>query len=151
VISSLDFLTSVISGVVIFSVLGQLKLEGGFDDISDVVKGGTGLAFIAYPDALSRLWLPQLWSVMFFFMLFLLGLDSEFALLETVLTVIYDGMPKTKKYKPLLVGSIAVCCFLLSLPCVSSSGSYVFQVNNTYKVLLDWFAQCFHTGYSSKY
>jgi hypothetical protein len=29
---------------------------------------------------------------MFFFMLFLLGLDSEFALLETVLTVFYDAV-----------------------------------------------------------
>ena len=132
VISSLDFVTSVISGVVIFTVLGTLKIEGGFDDISDVVKSGPGLAFIAYPEALSRLWVPQLWSVMFFFMLFLLGLDSEFALLETVLTVIYDGLPKTKKYKPIMVFIMCLSCFLLSLPCVTNSGTYVFQIMDDY-------------------
>ncbi len=32
-ISSLDFVTSVIAGIVIFSVLGELKLKLGFDDI----------------------------------------------------------------------------------------------------------------------
>ena len=132
IISSLDFLTSIISGVVIFTVLGQLKLEGGYEDISDVVQSSTGLAFIAYPNALSRLAVPQLWSVMFFFMLFLLGLDSEFALLETVLTAFYDGLPKTRKYKPALVFLMCVACFLLSLPCVSSSGAYVFQIMDDY-------------------
>lgn len=132
VISSLDFLTSIIAGVVIFSILGELKREAGLSDITEVVKGGTGLAFIAYPDALSRLPVPQLWSVLFFMMLFLLGLDSEFALLETVLTAFYDAMPKTKNYKPLLVFLICASCFLLSLPCVSVSGAYIFQIMDDY-------------------
>ena len=57
---------------------------------------GQGLAFISYPDALSTLPVPQLFTVMFFFMLFLLGIDSEFALLETVLTCIYDGVSEKK-------------------------------------------------------
>ena len=131
-ISSLDFATSIISGVVIFSILGQLKLEAGLDDIADVVKGGTGLAFIAYPDALSRLVVPQLWSVLFFIMLFLLGLDSEFVLLETVLTVFYDSFPKSKNYKPLLVFISCASCFLMSLPCVSNSGPFVFQIMDDY-------------------
>jgi solute carrier family 6 (neurotransmitter transporter, glycine) member 5/9 len=94
-ISSLDFLTSIIAGIVIFAILGQLKLEAGLEDIDQVIKGGQGLAFIAYPEALSRLPVPQLWAVMFFLMLFLLGLDSEFAQLETILTVFYDAFPKT--------------------------------------------------------
>ena len=59
----------------------------------------SGLAFIVYPEALSRLPLPWLWAVLFFFMLFFLGLDSEFALLETALTALYDGVPKLRNHK----------------------------------------------------
>ena len=68
--------------------------------VEHVAEGGQGLAFVAYPEALSQLpGLPWLWALLFFFMLFLLGLDSEFALLETALTAMYDGFPKIRKYK----------------------------------------------------
>ena len=61
------------------------------------------MAFVAYPEALSRLPIPALWSILFFIMLFFLGLDSEFALLETVLTAVYDGFPKLRNHKVLIL------------------------------------------------
>ena len=68
---------------------------------------------MAYPEAISLLPLPQLWAVIFFFMLFLLGLDSEFALLETLLTGIYDTFPATRRYKTIVCLATCVACFLM--------------------------------------
>jgi len=42
-----------------------------------VICTGPGLAFVAYPQALSLMPLSQLWTVLFFFMLFLLGIGSQ--------------------------------------------------------------------------
>jgi len=131
VISSLDFITSIIAGVVIFSILGALSKETGIP-LDEIVQGGQGLAFIAYPTALARLPVPQVWAIMFFFMLFLLGLDSEFALLETVLTAFYDGFPALKRFKPIMTFLLCMSCFLISLPCMSYSGAFVFQIMDEY-------------------
>lgn len=44
--------------------------------VSSVVTGGPSLAFITYPEAIGMLPFPQFWAIIFFMMLFFLGLDS---------------------------------------------------------------------------
>ena len=65
-------LTSVFAGFAIFSILGFLAGEMGVP-VDQAVKGGTGLAFIAYPDLVTRLPIGPLWAILFFAMLFTLG------------------------------------------------------------------------------
>lgn len=56
----MDTFTSLLGGVTIFAILGNLAHNLGTTDIASVVKSGSGLAFISYPDAISKIdWVPQ--------------------------------------------------------------------------------------------
>ncbi|XP_036596114.1 sodium- and chloride-dependent neutral and basic amino acid transporter B(0+) [Trichosurus vulpecula] len=117
-------LTSVFAGFAIFSILGHMAHISG-KEVSQVVKSGFDLAFIAYPEALSQLPVAPFWSILFFFMLLTLGLDSQFALIETIMTTIQDLFPQVMKR---LRGPITLgCCLillLLGLVCVTQAGIY---------------------------
>lgn len=50
----MDSCSSIIAGCITFGILGNLLHESGGSDIASVVKGGAGLAFISYPDAIAK-------------------------------------------------------------------------------------------------
>jgi len=131
IVSLVDFLTSLLASIVIFSTLGHSAHQLGVP-VETVAKGGQGLAFVAYPEALSHLPAPHFWSVIFFLMLFLLGLDSEFALFETVMVAIFDTFPRLRGQKIGVTSAMCFVCFLLGLPCITQSGQYVLDLMDTY-------------------
>lgn len=61
IVTSLDTFTSLLGGFTIFAILGNLAHNVGEPDISKVIKsGGSGLAFISYPEAISKFnFVPQ--------------------------------------------------------------------------------------------
>uniref|UniRef100_A0A8D3D679 Si:ch211-117c9.5 n=1 Tax=Scophthalmus maximus TaxID=52904 RepID=A0A8D3D679_SCOMX len=127
--------TSFFAGFVVFSVLGFMAKEQGVD-ISKVAESGPGLAFIAYPKAVTLMPLAPLWAALFFFMLLILGLDSQFVGVEGLITGIMDMLPPKS-----VLGSLrrevvaAVCCvicFIIDLSMVTEGGMYVFQLFDYY-------------------
>lgn len=54
IVTTLDTFTSLMAGMTIFAILGNLAHNLNVDDIRTVIKSGTGLAFISYPDAISK-------------------------------------------------------------------------------------------------
>ncbi|XP_078066463.1 sodium- and chloride-dependent neutral and basic amino acid transporter B(0+)-like [Mustelus asterias] len=116
--------TSVFAGFAIFSVLGHMahvqdKL------VPEVAKAGFGLAFIAYPEALAQLPVAPLWSILFFFMLVTLGLGSQFASIETIVTTLLDRFPNYLRSKRTFVtAGICLLFFFLGFACVTQAGIY---------------------------
>ncbi|KAM3621422.1 uncharacterized protein V6R79_010956 [Siganus canaliculatus] len=120
--------TSVLAGFAIFSILGHMAYVYQ-RPVGEVVQGGFGLAFIAYPDALSKLPVSPLWSVLFFFMLLTVGLDSQFAGIEVITTCLLDAFPKVFKSKrALLTLSTSAVLYLLGLPCVTREGTVLLKM-----------------------
>jgi len=95
---------------------------------------GTGLAFIAFAEAINRFPLPQLWSVLFFSMLVSIGISSEFGILQTVITTVLDSGVKVKKWK--ITGALCGGLFLLSTVFATRRGSYILDIFDTYSATI---------------
>lgn len=131
IVSVVDTLTSVVAGMVVFSVVGILSHELHVG-MGEVIRGGPGLAFVAYPEALSLLPWPRVWSVLFFAMLYMLGLDSEFAMLESVVASVADEIPFVAKHRTKCTWVFGAVFFACGLVCVTRGGQFVFEILDKY-------------------
>jgi len=64
-----------------------------------------GLAFIIFTEAINQFPLANLWAILFFLMLFTLGIDSQFGTLEGVISSLVDMklFPNLPKHRITLV------------------------------------------------
>ncbi len=75
-ISVVDCITSIMCGCTVFSVLGYIAhLQN--QDIDDIVRQGPGLVFMVLPEAIRNMPISPLWAILFFLMIFMLGIDSQ--------------------------------------------------------------------------
>ncbi|CAF3516884.1 unnamed protein product [Rotaria sp. Silwood1] len=125
----------VFAGFAVFPILGFMSYKTGLP-VDQVAKAGPGLAFIAYPQALSIMPGGPFWAVIFFFMLLTLGLDSQFALSDVTISGLLDTFTSLRRYKPFIILGYCVVCFLLALPMCAPGGIYLFTLMNEYSANL---------------
>ncbi|XP_032669815.1 sodium- and chloride-dependent GABA transporter ine isoform X2 [Odontomachus brunneus] len=134
-VSLINAFSSLLVGIFSFATIGNIALEQN-TSVEDVLTDGPGLVFVIYPQALAKMPASQLWAVLFFFMLVCLSLNSQFAVVEVVVTSIQDGFPNWVKRHLLcheiLVLLICVVSFLFGLPNITQGGIYFFQLIDHY-------------------
>lgn len=140
--------TSFFSGFVVFSMLGYLAKVQGLP-VPEVTASGTGLAFVAFPTAISQLpALNTLFGLIFFVTLLTLGIDSAFALQEAFTTGFHDKwkIPTEK----LALGFVAIA-FPVSLIFTTHGGFYWFDIVDKwicdFGLVVSGLGQCLIVGY----
>ena len=80
------------------------------------------MAFIVYPEVVSRLPVSPLWAIMFFMMLITLGMGTQFSVVCTVHTTLLDVFPKMRRgaRSTLLMVGLCCCGFFLGLICTTN-------------------------------
>lgn len=114
-----------LAGIGVFSVLGFLAQQQGVE-VSEVVKGGVGLAFVVFPQIINEFpAFNELFGVLFFLSLTLAGLTSLISISETYVSAIQEkfGISRTKA---VLGGGGAAA--LIALVFASNGGLYFLDV-----------------------
>ncbi|XP_028739351.1 sodium-dependent neutral amino acid transporter B(0)AT2 [Peromyscus leucopus] len=102
------------------------------DELNKAVQG-TGLAFIAFTEAMTHFPASPFWSVMFFLMLINLGLGSMFGTIEGIITPIVDTF---KVRKEILTVICCLLAFCIGLIFVQRSGNYFVTMFDDYSATL---------------
>lgn len=144
--------TSIFAGFVVFSILGFLAGELSEvnpcfdrDDISKLESiglHGSGLAFVAFPIAVSQMEWKFTWAFIFFVMLFALGIGTGFGFLENLVMVLQDSrfMRRWQRWK--VAGVVCLVSYLLGLIFVTRAGDYWLTLFDSYVGAVAVFVVC---------
>jgi len=136
VLPTANVLTGFLCAFTVFTYMGHMAWVGGVE-IHELPLAGPDLVFTAYPAALTLIPFSNFWSVLFFIMIFFLGIDSEFALLETVASHFEDEKLTFfgKKLPMEIVRLIlTVALFVSGFILYTRAGFYYFPFYDTYSI-----------------
>ena len=109
---------SIMSGIMIFGVLGYMAQEQG-KELTEVVSSGVGLAFVTIPAAINLLPAPYIFGPLFFLALVVAGLSSHISIIEAVTSAVMDKLNLVRKKATLLVCGTG---FLASMAFATNGG-----------------------------
>jgi len=130
IVAIINCFTSVYAGFAIFAIIGYMAHISGLT-VDKVATGGPGLAFVVYPEGLALLPAAPFWGVLFFFMMFILGMGSTLSMMENVLSSLLDEFPRLRSSPWRNVASrsiLCLICFLLGIPMVTRGGMYLLNL-----------------------
>ncbi|MFA7165678.1 MAG: sodium-dependent transporter [Desulfoplanes sp.] len=132
---------SLVAGLMIFSVLGNMAVQQGVP-VSEVVSSGVGLAFITIPKAINLLPAPVFFGSLFFMALVFAGLSSEISICETVTAALIDKFGWNRKAASSI---FCVVGFAVSIVFAMGSGLLILDIVdhfvNNYGILLGGLAE----------
>ena len=112
---------SVFAGFGVFSILGYMA-HCQSREVATVVRKSIGLAFVAYPEAISLLpHFSQLFGAIFFGTLVIAGLSSAVSIIEAFTCALVDKFHYRRK---IVVSVLCVCGFLGSIIFTTKGGLY---------------------------
>jgi len=121
IISGLNCLFSLFAGFGVFAVLGYMAHSTG-QPMSEVVSESIGLAFVAFPKAISLLpAFSNIFGVLFFGSLVVAGLSSSISIIEAFTSGLVDKFHYSRKA---VVSALAIFGFLASAVFATQSGLY---------------------------
>mmetsp|Transcript_13820 Transcript_13820/g.21560 ORF Transcript_13820/g.21560 Transcript_13820/m.21560 type:complete len:275 (+) Transcript_13820:389-1213(+) len=128
-----DSATSIFAGITLFSYLGHVA-ESLEVEVKDLILNGYNLAFVAYPGLLTTLSFPNLWAILLFSMFFLIGIDSQFGMIDMIVGYACDfaAARKLKLRKEIVVMITLSVCFLMSIIYTTKAGFWWFNLFRSY-------------------
>jgi len=121
----LDSVISLFAGFVVFAVLGYMAWVSG-TPVADLAASGPGLAFVVFPQALSLMPLPGLFSALFFLMLLTLGIDSAFSLVEPAIASLLDLQDRARGAH--IAAWVCLAAFAMGLIYTTRAGLYFLDI-----------------------
>jgi len=120
---------SIFAGFAVFSVLGYMATTSG-TTVESVVKGGPGLCFVVYPQAISLLpGMNSLFGFLFFLTLVLAGLTSSMSIVEALVSATIDKFGWSRK--KVVLGSCTIGA-LGSIVFTTGAGMYWLDIVSHY-------------------
>lgn len=134
IVVSCDCFTGIFAGFAVFATCGFLAKALDEPVAKYAESSGPGLAFITYPEALSRMPASPFFAIIFFLMLLALGLGSQvsknsilnisvrccpslqFASTDVPVTAIMEYFPRLQKKRAYIVIITCIVCYVVSLP-----------------------------------
>ncbi|KYN42480.1 Sodium-dependent nutrient amino acid transporter 1 [Trachymyrmex septentrionalis] len=120
IVISLDLCTSLMAGTTIFEILDNLAYKIGNNNIGSVLRAETGLVFVSYLEALAKfIVISQFFAILFFLMLFALGIGTIIAFCNVIISVIKDWK---------IAAGVAIFYFSISIVYCTSISHYILNL-----------------------